>query len=382
MRILLVSSSSGSKGGGEIFLLYLAKGLIKQGHKVALWCSGHERMNSLAEQFSFYGDVFRDFNYQNTYDLTGRSLQAVLPSFYTSKRALSFELWRPDLIHVNKQNLEDALDLLASIHYLKLPHLTTIHITQSASYLGARWAGIRDAIACKALFRDRGTLVTVSDGRQRELERFLPGKKVHSVYNGVELPTTYQLQTWRKIYREKLGISHELLVMAVGRMVPQKQPLVFLEWAKYLRSIAFGLKLKFIWVGDGEMAAIWQKKAAELGLADCAQSIGWQTDATKWLAAADLYWHPAQYEGLPLALLEAMSTGLPCVIQPNLVQEALVLQEATVLATPKMDWMKPLLSETQREWWGKNARKHAENSFSLEAMTSKYVSLYNSSVNL
>ena len=35
--MLLVSSGSGSRGGGEIFLEYLAKELTDRGHEVAVW---------------------------------------------------------------------------------------------------------------------------------------------------------------------------------------------------------------------------------------------------------------------------------------------------------------------------------------------------------
>jgi len=37
MKILLVSSGSGSRGGGEIFLVYLAQGLTDRGHEVLVW---------------------------------------------------------------------------------------------------------------------------------------------------------------------------------------------------------------------------------------------------------------------------------------------------------------------------------------------------------
>ena len=50
MRILLVSSGSGSRGGGEIFLDYLGKGLTDRGHEVLMWIPNHPRMDELAEQ--------------------------------------------------------------------------------------------------------------------------------------------------------------------------------------------------------------------------------------------------------------------------------------------------------------------------------------------
>jgi len=41
VKILLVSSGSGSRGGGEIFLDYLGKGLAERGHEVTMWIPAH-----------------------------------------------------------------------------------------------------------------------------------------------------------------------------------------------------------------------------------------------------------------------------------------------------------------------------------------------------
>ena len=65
MRILFVSSSSGSRGGGETFLVYLGKALARRGHKVMLWVSDHGRMNEVAGRFEAFGTVQRA-EYVNT----------------------------------------------------------------------------------------------------------------------------------------------------------------------------------------------------------------------------------------------------------------------------------------------------------------------------
>ena len=54
MKILLASSSSGSRGGGELYLLYLGRALAQRGHAVPLWASAHPRMDELANSFSVH----------------------------------------------------------------------------------------------------------------------------------------------------------------------------------------------------------------------------------------------------------------------------------------------------------------------------------------
>ena len=66
MRILLVSSGSGSRGGGEIFLDYLGKGLADRGHQVLVWIPAHPRMDELAVKCARFARVTR----RNTATLT------------------------------------------------------------------------------------------------------------------------------------------------------------------------------------------------------------------------------------------------------------------------------------------------------------------------
>src|SRR5579871_1863607 len=139
MRILLASSSSGSRGGGELYLLYLGRALVQRGHTVLLWASNHPRMDELANSFSGIGEVVRS-PYRNTYDLRGRSISSYLNLRAVGHLAREWKKARPDILHVNKQNLEDGLDLLHAARRARLPNICTIHLTQSAEYLKAKMA--------------------------------------------------------------------------------------------------------------------------------------------------------------------------------------------------------------------------------------------------
>src|ERR1700704_1807691 len=143
MRVLLASSSSGSQGGGELFLLSLGRSLAESGHHPILWASDHPRMQMLCEQFQRFGKIHRS-SYVNTYDRRLRNFGAAL-DFGTAKNvAREWVSIRPDVVHVNKQNLEDAPDLLRAADQSGLPAICTIHVTQSAAFLHARQARLRD----------------------------------------------------------------------------------------------------------------------------------------------------------------------------------------------------------------------------------------------
>src|SRR5215471_6955491 len=130
MRVLLVSSGSGSRGGGEIFLNYLGKGLSDRGHEVVTWIPNHPRMDELAEKCTQFSSIVRA-SYRNTYDQPGRSLSACINWGLSRRIAREWQALRPDVIHINKQNLEDGLDLLRAAGRTTLPSVCTIHLTQS-----------------------------------------------------------------------------------------------------------------------------------------------------------------------------------------------------------------------------------------------------------
>src|SRR5262249_17525258 len=111
MRVLLVSSGSGSRGGGEIFLEYLAKELTGRGHDVTVWIPDAPRMDELAEKCSRHAKIIRS-DYRNTYDYSTRSLATCFNWGVSRRIAEEWSALQPDVIHINKQNLEDGLDLL------------------------------------------------------------------------------------------------------------------------------------------------------------------------------------------------------------------------------------------------------------------------------
>src|SRR5262249_48443671 len=134
MRVLLVSSGSGSRGGGEIFLDYLGKELTVRGHEVVMWIPNHPRMDELAAKCGRFALVIRG-DYRNTYDHRGRSLSTCFNRGVSHRIAREWKSLRPDVIHINKQNLEDGLDLLRAARKSTLPSVCTIHLTQTARYL-------------------------------------------------------------------------------------------------------------------------------------------------------------------------------------------------------------------------------------------------------
>ncbi len=376
MRMLLASTSSGSRGGGELALLYLGRALRERGHDVTLWTANDTRMDELAAAFAHIGTVLRS-DYLNTYSRRGRSIASWLDGKTARRIATEWRAHRPDVIHLNKQNLEDGLDLVAAARLSGLPALCMIHITQSARYLRAAFATSRDFVARRALRRFPGLLITTPGSRARDLADFLgDGSRVRTVANGVAIPGADELSGRRDEKRRELGVSgDQLLCVAVGRMVPQKRPMLYLEMAERISNKLSGAR--FLWVGDGGLSNQWDEWVSAHGLSRVIRRLPWQDDVPALLAAADVFFHVAEFEGLAFAILEALAAGLPCAITPNLLAEMPFLDGTNSIALGEDGaWMELLRNrEVLREIGGK-ARRLAEEQFSFRRMGADYEKLY------
>ncbi len=374
MKILLVSSSSGSRGGGELYQLYLGQALRERGHEVTLWMSTHERMDELERLFAPIGKVIRA-PYKNTYDYRFRSLNHLLGGGIAKRVAEQWKLLKPDVIHLNKQNLEDCLDLLEAARLTGIHSAATIHITQDAKYLRAKYAAARDWVARRFLRRFPGILVPTLDQRERELRDFVgPRAKIRTVINGVPMPDLTQRAARRAEVRTELNFpADQPIILAVGRVVPQKRPLLWLEWvAKIQREIP---NARFVWVGSGEIAEDFDRAAAERKLP--VQRVAWTNDVPRYLLAADAFMHTAEFEGLSFALLEAMSAGLPILITENLLAELPFLtREVSIALADDGNWQPSLKDADHLARLAEATRALAEEKFSFSRMAGDYETTY------
>jgi glycosyltransferase involved in cell wall biosynthesis len=168
-----------------------------------------------------------------------------------------------------------------------------------------------------------------------------------------------------------------LLVLGVGRLVDQKRPFHFLHIAKKLHARLPGTK--FLWVGDGELAEKWKETIKRNHLGDIISSTGWQADVLPYLLAADVLLHVAEYEGLPLALIEAMAAGLPCAITRDLSAEVPFFNKNNVLFVDDDDiddLAEKVRNPPTLARIAEGGRRLVEDTLSVAKMTDSYEQLY------
>jgi L-malate glycosyltransferase len=112
--------------------------------------------------------------------------------------------------------------------------------------------------------------------------------------------------------RAELGIGpDEVVVGTVAHFRPQKGYPILLGAAR--RVVDSGLPVRFVAVGRGPQEADIRAIHSRLGLGDRFLLTGFREDATRVMAAFDVFVLASHYEGLPLALMEALVLGVPVV---------------------------------------------------------------------
>ncbi len=381
LRVLLVSSSSGSQGGGELYLVGLAEGLRTQGHEVHAVLATHERMDELAELLSSHAVMHRA-PIVNTYDRRLRGLARGLGRRNAPCVTRLVRHLRPDVVHLNKQNVEDGLDLLDELDVIETPLVCTIHVTRTMRGLGSRGGRLRDWSSRRALRATSAPLIAISEACRKQLSSFMEGslsqERVVCVPNGVSPAPAVRVRKYRDEWRTGGGV----VCGCVARIEAQKNPLFLPRiWSRLPREA------RLVWVGDGRMRGEFEQAAASAGVAERTHVDGWRRDARERMGAFDVFLLPSAYEGLPLALLEAMSAGLACVASDvdgiaDAIEDGVTGRLCRV--GDEQQWIR-VLSELvanpeERARLGAAARRRWEERFSLESMARETVAVYRQAI--
>lgn len=148
------------------------------------------------------------------------------------------------------------------------------------------------------------------------------GKSDHAfiLKNGIETEKFQFCQKSRDSVRKELKLDEDAFVIGhVGRFSPQKNHQYLLDvFAEVNQRMPNALLLL---AGDGELKQKLKNRADELKLGEKVKFLGIRTDIHRMLQAFDLFAFPSLHEGLPVTLIEAQGSGLPCFISNTITKE-------------------------------------------------------------
>ena len=117
----------------------------------------------------------------------------------------------------------------------------------------------------------------------------------------------------RNSVRRELGFDDDDFVIGhVGRFSKVKNQAFLVSVFECIHHYDKSAKLVFAGTGEEEnniKRIVYTKK-----LTDCVKFLGLRQDIERLLQAYDVFVLPSKYEGLPVTMIEAQATGLPCII--------------------------------------------------------------------
>jgi glycosyltransferase involved in cell wall biosynthesis len=205
--------------------------------------------------------------------------------------------------------------------------------------------------------------------------------KIVVITNGVDLKR-YEQSVDKLSVRTRLGFDLDArLIAVVGTL---KEP----KGHRYLVEAMTDIvrrhpEVHALFIGDGNLKDELKSQVDRLALKDHVHFLGNRRDVPDLLAASDLFVLPSLWEGLSMALLEAMASGKPIVATSVAGTNQVLISGKTGLVVPPGDVrrlagaIEELLSDYARaEAMARAARKDVEIHYSAQKQADDHVALY------
>jgi len=202
-----------------------------------------------------------------------------------------------------------------------------------------RFVWIKKKLLGRAL-RNASSVVGVSDGVRRAAEKYygLSSETTRTIYNGFDIehirsragePCPIELPGGRDAFR----------IACVGRLQREKGVDILLKAMRIaIHDRGLG-QLRLIVAGDGPESESLQALAADLRLEEQVMFTGFAPNPYAILSRCQLLCLPSRYEGMPNALVEGLTLGLPAIASncPHGPQEILESEQLGELVTPESE---------------------------------------------
>jgi glycosyltransferase involved in cell wall biosynthesis len=285
-----------------------------------------------------------------------------------------FKEFRPDIVHTHVHVMRYAFPSLVYFKPRLMVH--TVHnIAGREIEPRARWLQ-------RLAYRQGVIPVAVAREVAASLERLYGIAGCRVVWNCIPTDLYASPQTTRASWRAKQGFSEEdILFVCVARFAPQKNHELLIS--AFDKGPASDPRARLVLAGEGALRAQVQERVNKLGLTSRVHFIGLRTDVPDVLGAADVFVLSSDYEGNPLAVIEAMAAGLPIASTavggvPELLEngkEGFIVQPGR--AEQLSDAMVTLLKDDKlRRAMGAAAAARAKEKFDVSAMIRAYEELY------
>lgn len=346
--------------GGALQVVFLMRGLASQGVVNLLACSAGSAIAAAAGphaqvcELPIGGDA--DFG------LVGR-LAALMRQH------------APDLVHLHSRRGVDLWGALAA-QRAGVPAVLSRRVDNREWHRWARWKYARV---------DR--VITISEGIRRVLlDEGVPASRIVCVRSAVDTqayaPRAEQDAAARAWFHTEFGLAEGDLVLGmVAQFIERKGHRTMIDALPAVQA-AFP-RTRLLLFGQGPLLEPMRQLVAERGLAGAVRFAGFRDDLPRVLPQFDLLAHPAEMEGLGVALLQAAACGVPIVagraggipevVYPGVNGELIEPGDADAMARHVIT----LLGDAaMRARYGAEGRSLVQREFSIDAMVDGNLAVY------
>lgn len=173
-------------------------------------------------------------------------------------------------------------------------------------------------------------LITINKEDYALARKKMKAKRVEYVPGvGIDLTKFGKAEAYTVEKRRELGVPDDApLLLSVGELNENK------NHETVIRAISDTADVYYVIVGIGSLRERLQEAIDEMGIGERVKLLGYRQDVGELCEAADIFIMPSFREGLPVSLMEAMASGLPCVVSNIRGNADLIDEEGGFLLKP------------------------------------------------
>lgn len=211
---------------------------------------------------------------------------------------------------------------------------------------------------------NHSTTIACSKGEYEEALKLT--KRATYVNNGIN---TKEIDKVLGEYK-KIKDTNCLKICTVGRIGFQKNPKLFNQIAESFQDI------EFTWIGEGELKELLTSKNIKV--------TGWlkREEVLKEIVDNDIFILPSLWEGLPIALLEAMYLGKLCIVSNVIGNRDVIQNEVNGFMCESLDEYRSIIGKIKDRKYAlekicNNSKREVLKKYNVKKMSAEYLNLYN-----
>lgn len=231
----------------------------------------------------------------------------------------------------------------------------------------------------KILFQRAEFVISVSDCAAQSVRRYFPSKPIFKILNGVDTEFFNPSKKDRNFLNETFSLPpDDPVVLFVGAMFQRKRPDIFIELARNIPEASF------ILVGRKD-------KQDFISSAKDLKNFHWvpfasHEDISKIMASSDVFLFPSVDEPCAVVIVEAMASGLPCVLSDSCGNSELISNgKEGFLVEPRSAELEEFTASIRKlisdkvlhSEMSKNARERCLSGLNWPCVAEKYFEVFN-----